>query len=92
MTEKNTSHGAQTERLSMLSDFSVVLSRRGRALVLTATGVIGVDAVCDSSAILRMKDISVCALGERLIFNVYEGGVAEVVGKISAVELKYGKT
>ena len=67
------------------------LERRGRSAVLSVFGVVSVGEFCDSAVLLVSRGGRLRVTGERLVLAVFEGRTAEVRGKITGVEVIYGK-
>ena len=73
------------------SSFHMEADRSSRGMTLVLCGIIGISDFSDSCILLKSHSGRILVSGKRLHINVYEGGSAEIVGRVEGIEFKYGK-
>lgn len=77
--------------LSFTSSFHLEAERCRSGMTVTIGGLIGISDFSEERIVLASHSGRIIVNGRRLRINVYEGGSAEVIGRIEEISFKYGK-
>ena len=83
---------SKTERIDRLSEFHLELDKTVLGLSLSITGVEGISAFSDTEIIVSLSSFSLRIVGKGLYMSVFEEKCVEILGKISGVNILYGKS
>ena len=76
---------------SGLSSFHIEANRSTKGLSIVLSGIIGISDFSDIYICFKSHGGRIKVMGKNLFLNVYEGGSAEVVGRIEEIMFDYGK-
>ena len=89
MTKKE--NGRQNSTVKPSASFHLEADRCSRGISLMLSGIIGVSEFSDSVIQLQSHGGRIILSGSRMAISVYDGGCVEVLGKVEAIQFKYGK-
>lgn len=92
MTEKGNIKGIRMPSApSGFSSFHIEANRSAKGLSIILSGIIGISDFSDTFICFKSHGGRIKVVGRNLFLNVYEGGCAEIVGRIEEIMFEYGK-
>ena len=92
MTEKENKKNVPSPPVpSGLSSFHIEANRSTKGLSIVLSGIIGISDFSDTFICFKSHGGRIKVAGKNLFLNVYEGGSAEIVGRIEEITFEYGK-
>ena len=90
MQEKNKKHSASPPHSAALG-FHLEARRSTRGMSVIIGGVIGISDFSAETVLLKSHGGKIVVSGSYLLISIYEGGVVEILGKVTDISFKYGK-
>ncbi len=89
--EKNRLTPLEQILMGSSSGLSLEIRKTKLGAVAVIQGVLGVEELTDSSVLVLSHSGRIRFIGERLTLSVFSLRTVEIIGKITGVELSYGK-
>ena len=89
--KEKSKNGTMPSVPSGFSSFHIEANRSTKGLSIVLSGIIGISDFSDTYICFKSHGGRIKVVGKSLFLNVYEGGSAEIVGRIEEIMFDYGK-
>jgi hypothetical protein len=77
----------KTPKYVMPRSFSVEISRKGRGIAVTVSGVISIIELQDQKCVFKVRGANISIKGENLSVSIFENSTCEITGAVKGIEL-----